>query len=353
MPTLDFSTFLEQKKPFKIGFFGDIFCNTTEALDSVVNQDPFFFIERWIKSLDFTTANLETTIGNKTNGFPKFSANELLLDCLKEKIDLLFTANNHCFDFGIDGLINTVVLLDKHKFQHLGTSKPSKIRRFLDVSLNGFDITFLNYTTTINGKTEKNMPGVFSEYEPTETEAKLINLYDETTIKEAIDFAKKKSDVIVVTIHRRVEGEDDEQSSQPADQRVIDIDKIISFGADVVIGAHPHEFQGGKIIEKGKAVTYSLGSAYSDMEINKAQAGCVMIMKCDAFTNISYSFLPIATVTTEKNGKCILPLAPLTEGAYNFISEDLLKFYSEKLEITRNILIKCGLEEEVIPIQYL
>lgn len=351
MATLDFSTFIEQKKPFKIGFFGDVFCNTSEALESVVNEDPFHFISGWMKTLDFTTANLETTIGKETTGFPRFSTNELFIEYLKGRFDLLFTANNHCFDYGMDGLINTVVTLDKYGIQHLGTSKPSKISRFLDITLNGFDITFLNYTSSVNGKEIEQ--GVLSQYEPTETEAKLINFYDEASLKEAIDFAKKKSDVIIVEIHRRVKGDTDEQSDRPTEQRVLDIDKIISFGADVVIGGHPHEFQGGKIFEQGKAVTYSLGNAYSDMQKNQTESGCVMVMKCDAFTNITYSFLPIATVTTEKYGKCILPLAPLTEGAYNFIPENQLKFYSEKLESIRNILIECGLEEEVIPVQYL
>jgi poly-gamma-glutamate synthesis protein (capsule biosynthesis protein) len=351
LATLDFSSFIDQKKPFKIGFFGDVFCNTPEALESVVNNDPFYFIRGWMRTLDFTTANLETTIGKETTGFPKFSANELFVEYLKGKFDLLFTANNHCFDYETNGLINTVVMLDKHGIQHLGTSKPSKISRFLDITLNGFDITFLNYTTSVNGKEIKQ--GVLSQHEPNETEAKLINFYDESSLKEAIDFAKKKSDLIIVEIHRRVEGDVDEQSNKPTDRRVLDIDEIISFGADVVIGGHPHEFQGGKIFEDGKAVTYSLGNAYSDMQKNKTESGCVMVMKCDAFTNITYSFLPIATVTTEKFGKCILPLAPLTEGAYNFIPQNLLKFYSEKLESIRNILIKCGLEEEVIPVQYL
>lgn len=351
MATLDFSSFIDQKKPFKIGFFGDVFCNTPEALESVVNNDPFYFIRGWMTTLDYTTANLETTIGKETVGFPRFSANELFVEYLKGKFDLLFTANNHCFDYEIDGIIDTVVSLDKYGIQHLGTSKPSKIQRFLDVTLNGYDITFLNYTTSVNGKEIK--PGVFSQYEPDETEAKLINFYDETSLKEAIDFAKKKSDLIIVEIHRRVEGDADEQSDRPTEQRVLDINKIISLGADVVIGGHPHEFQGGKIFEKGKVVTYSLGNAFSDMQKNDTESGCVLVMKCDAYTNITYSFLPIATVTTEKYGKCILPLAPLTEGAYNFIPENLLKFYSEKLESIRNILIKCGLEEEVIPVQYL
>ena len=59
------------------------------------------------------------------------------------------------------------------------------------------------------------------------------------------------------------------------------------------------------------------------MEINKAQAGCVMIMKCDAFTNISYSFLPIATVTTEKNGKCILPFKMEKQQRFYFDDREL------------------------------
>jgi len=351
LATLDFSSFIEQKKPFKMGFFGDLFCNTPDALESVVNNDPFYFIRGWMSTLDFTTANLETTIGKQTTNFPRFSANELFVEYLKGKFDLLFTANNHAFDYGVDGIIQTVIALDKHGIQHLGTSKPSKISRFLDISLNGHDITFLNYTTTVNGKEIKS--GVLSNHEPNEIEEKLINFYDETEIKEAIDFAKKKSDLIIVEIHRRIEGDVDERSIKPTDGRIKDINHIISLGADVVIGAHPHEFQGGELFENGRAVTYSLGNAFSDMEKDETESGCVMVMKCDSFTNISYAFLPIATVTTEKHGKVVLPLAPLSEGAYNFIPQNQLKFYTEKLESIRNVLIKCGLEEEVIPVQYL
>lgn len=351
MATLDFSSFISQKKPFKIGFFGDVFCNTTEAIESVVNNDPFMFIRGWMNTLDFTTANLETTIGKNVSGFPRFSTTPIFTDYLKGKIDLLFTANNHCFDFQLDGLINTVVTLDSQGFTHLGTSKPSKISRFIDISLNGFDLTFLNYTTTVNGEEIKS--GVFKNYEPDNTTEKLINFYNETEIKEAIDFAKKKSDFVIVEIHRRIEGDVDEQSNVPTPERKEDIEKIISFGADVVIGGHPHEFQGGKLLEQGKAVTYSLGSLFSDMSKNATDAGCAMVMKVDTFQNLRYSFLPIATIKTESHGLCILPLAPLSEGVYNFISQDQLKYYSEKLESIRKTLNRCGLEEEVIPVQYL
>ena len=351
MATLDFTTFIEQKKPFKIGFFGDLFCNTTDALESVVNQDPFYFIRGWMTTLDYTTANLETTVGKETTGYPRFSTTPIFLDYLKGKFDLLFTANNHCFDYGLDGLIDTVVNLDSKGIDHLGTSKPSKIRRFIDVRLNGYDITFLNYTTTVNG--EETESGVFKNYEPDNTTQELINFYNETTVKEAIDFAKKKSDVIIIEIHRRVEGEPDEHSGNPTNARTELIDQLIEWGADVVIGGHPHEFQGGKLFDKGKGVTYSLGSAYSDMSKDKTDAGCVMIMKTDSFFNITYSFLPIASIHTEKFGLVVLPLAPLSEGAYNFLSDEQIKMYSDKLADIRAILVKGNLEEEVILVQYL
>lgn len=350
MHVLTFDKFT--KGSFKIAFLGNIMCENA-ALLSVVNSDPFLYIKQWLYTTDFVVGNLETTFSGKTSDYPKFSSNDLLADELSSFVDLVFTANNHSYDFGKSGVERTINVLKEFDIAYVGTNLLPKIRRVYDNTINNHKLTFLNYTQFLN---ETNKDPIFKGINTPETQPGLINFYTEAKAKETINLAKERSEIVIAGIH---------QSPRESDARELDrnstskqrefLASVSNLGVDVVIGGHPHYFQGGELLDDGKIIVYSLGNFFSSINSPKymINCGCIMAMNCDSFTNINYTFLPVATIQNAKNEHYfVIPLAPLEGGNYDWITEEQRKVLLGELENIRKTLRDCSLSEEEIPVQF-
>ncbi|EKC62784.1 Capsule biosynthesis protein capA, partial [human gut metagenome] len=97
---------------------------------------------------------------------------------------------------------------------------------------------------------------------PKDSALKIIYTSDEDTIKSKIQKAKAECDIVLVNVHW---GE--EYTTTPNnDQREL-ASKMASWGADVIIGHHPHVIQPVEWIDNGNGtktlVAYSLGNFIS------------------------------------------------------------------------------------------
>jgi poly-gamma-glutamate capsule biosynthesis protein CapA/YwtB (metallophosphatase superfamily) len=351
MHVLSFDKF--SKGTYKIAFLGDIMCEN-RALLSVVNADPFIYLKQWLYTTDFVVGNLETTFSGETSDYPKFSSNDLLADELSSFVDLVFTANNHSYDFGEKGVERTIEILDEFGIAHIGTNLLPKIRRVYDNTINNHKLSFLNYTQFLNET--KNDP-IFKGVNAPETQPGLINFYSEAKVKETVNLAKERSEIVVVGVHQSYTKSNARELSRNStrEQREF-LASISNLGVDVVIGGHPHYFQGAELLDDGKIIVYSLGNFFSTMNSPeyKINCGCIMAMNCDSFTNINYTFLPIATVQNSKNEHYfVIPLAPLEGGNYDWVTEEQRKILLGELENIRKTLRTCSLIEEEIPVQFL
>jgi poly-gamma-glutamate capsule biosynthesis protein CapA/YwtB (metallophosphatase superfamily) len=337
------------KGVFKIAFLGDIMCEN-RALGSVVNGNPFKYLQRWLGLHDYVVGNLETTFSGETSDYPIFSTNDLFADYLQGHVNALFTANNHCYDYEEEGLIRTIDVLDDFSIKHIGTSKRGQIRRILDVDLANHSLSLINFTQFINGKQEQ--PSIYQGSALPEEEAGTISFYTQTAAKETINTAKKRSELVVIGLHQDVE---EKVRAAGEEQRRV-LKTLHEDGADVVIGMHPHYFQGAELQDNGRIIVYSLGNFFSTMSTPDypINCGCVLIMNCDGFSNIAYSFLPVATVK-ESNGEnyYVIPLAPLETGAYRFVDVEERALLIKELTAIRETLAEHSLTEEQIPVYFL
>jgi len=341
------------KKPFRMGIFGDMGCESMQ-IGTVVNSDPFMYIRKWMNTLDFTVGQLETTFSGYESDYPKFSASDIFAHFLNGKFDLLMTANNHSLDGGVNGALRTNKLLDEIGIPHIGTGSPERPRKTYDVKLNGFDITFLNYVTSINGEKSEKEGEIFTNVNPQEIPAGVINFYDETEIKEKIDIAKTRSEFIIPTIHQRHSTKIREYGEYASEKQIEDLESVLDMGANIVIGAHPHDFQGGRLYSEDRIIVFSLGNFYSAMTNEKypVNSGCVMVISVDSYQNTRYTFLPVCTYETQ-GMFYVLPMAPIEMGAYKFIKDDDRIKIIRKLQEIRGVLGRCDLEEEMVQPQYL
>ncbi len=196
---------------------------------------------------DITLVNLENPV--TTRGKPRvkpftFRMHPRFLPVLpKAGIDIVTLANNHIYDFGREGLFDTIEYLDSIGVKRIGAGRNDvEARTPVVVTTKGKAIAFLGYygpgespaaTRTREGVAPRNLP----------------------IIREDIAGLKRRNvDYIVVTFHWGTE-----KATVPDKSQQIMARAVIDAGADAVIGHHPHVLQGIEVYKHG-VIAYSLGN---------------------------------------------------------------------------------------------
>lgn len=150
------------KKLTKITILGDITCDRPLLEASRVENGQYDFnpvfkeIAPFLKKSDYTIANFETVCAGSNNDYRNeyFLCNcpDQILDAMKDAgIDCVTTANNHCLDQGIPGVLRTIDVLDQHGIAHAGTYKDRESRdRDWIFEVNGLKVAVLAYTYGTN-----------------------------------------------------------------------------------------------------------------------------------------------------------------------------------------------------------
>lgn len=222
----------------------------TDSYDFKENYDE---TKSLTESADLAIGNFEGTMcpDLPLSGYPIFNSPPELAEALKYAgYDLMSFANNHMADSNGPGILSTVDFLSKQGIDVFGVNLPN--RDFIVVKdINGIKFSFLSYSYAFNG-----MEGAL-----TEEEQKMLSWIDPIKIEQDIEKAKAMSDIVVVFPHMGIE-----YDLQP-DQEQIDLyHNMIDWGADLVIGNHPHVIQP---IEKyqDKFILYSMGNFISNQRV--------------------------------------------------------------------------------------
>ncbi len=195
-------------------------------------------------------ANLECPLLNtkKINrnqkSFSQLFGNEVLAKQLSENgFEALSLANNHIFDYGIDGLENTQLVLKKSSIQYFGAglNKSASIKPAI-IKLDNYLVGFLGFSFS-NPSMQEN-PGV-------------AFLYD-STVDYAIKKIRDEVDFLIIMPHSGIELY---QYPLKRDQKVYK--KMIELGADLVVGSQPHVIQAMEIY-LSKSIYYSTGDLLFD-----------------------------------------------------------------------------------------
>jgi len=198
-------------------------------------------------SADIEFANLETPVTTRGAKTPKtwnFRARPAYLNIVKEAgFTVLNIANNHVWDFGRDGFLDTLKTLEKNGWTYVGGGRDraaaEKVRL---IEFEGLTVGLLGMTSTHpeQGWAGKDKPGVaYSDF---------------NRIAEIVGRAKKECDVLVVSFHGGTELAEDPNDIQKAVAHA-----AVDAGADLFLGHHPHVLQPVELY-KGKPILYSLGN---------------------------------------------------------------------------------------------
>ncbi len=253
----------DEKTTLSIAATGDIMFHTTQLRGAYSSQNKtydfknvFSKVKKHIEAVDIALANFETvTAGSeyRYTGFPTFNSPYSTVEALKHAgFDILSTANNHSIDKGKKGIVRTIDNINKYGLKNVGTYK-QKDKDILIENINDINIAFLSYTYGCNGL----------ESRLTEDELSfMVNLIDEEKIKNEIKKAEEESDAVLVFMHWG-----NEYQRKPSKFQKDLAMKMIEWGADIILGSHPHVIQESEIVNhegEDKFIIYSMGNFISN-----------------------------------------------------------------------------------------
>ena len=201
---------------------------------------PFRPTADYTKNADITNINLEAPLfaGCRVDPGPSFTfcgdarfVNGLTL----MGADVVNLANNHLSNYGAEGITLTDQLLHQHGMQTSGLGPVAVI------DVRGIKFGFIGF----NG---------------------VGRAIDKTALKQGIARARQLADIVVVQFHWGKEYErlpKADPGVPTPDDPVVIAHNTIDWGADIVIGNHPHWYQGVEVYH-GKLITYAHGNFVFD-----------------------------------------------------------------------------------------
>lgn len=212
---------------------------------------PFLKTADLLKNADITFANLESPISDLAEP-PKegmsFIAPSRAIDGLKYAgIDIVSLANNHTGNFGNDALLDCQKLLQEQGIAAVGAGKNiEEAHKAVITEVKGNKIAWLAYENIVPDAYAAgvNEPGVA-----------WMNI---DRLEKDIASVRDQADYVLVSMHAGTE-----YVFEPIDSQVNFAHSAIDFGADMVIGHHPHVVQ-AKEVYNGKQIIYSLGNFVFD-----------------------------------------------------------------------------------------
>jgi poly-gamma-glutamate capsule biosynthesis protein CapA/YwtB (metallophosphatase superfamily) len=250
----------EPREPFvTIGFSGDVMLGRLVS-DKISLRGPSYV---WgdmlgvVSRPDITLINLETTFTKSKSPLPKvfnFKAKLAHVKALQNAgVDVVTLANNHSFDFGVEGFEDTTRALEGAGIEYIGAGLDDmRARKPFITQKGGITIGFLAYTDNEPGwKADRNSPGT-----------NYLQVGDIRAALDDIDQVRSKVDVLVVSLHW---GPNMRQA--PSGDFVEFAHRLIEGGVDIVHGHSAHLFQGVEVYNGG-LIMYDTGDFIDDYQVD-------------------------------------------------------------------------------------
>ncbi|MBO4559025.1 MAG: CapA family protein [Lachnospiraceae bacterium] len=231
--------------------------------NGMVDYDNIYSgIKDYIADVDVKIINQETiltTDKSKWKGYPQFGTPTEVGDAVvRAGFNVITAATNHSNDNGTSGILGAVKYWKAQAENGVLMTGIYDSQADYDTirvgEYNGVKIAFLNYTYGTNGLALES------------GKSYLVKLLKESLIEKEIKAAKKIADVVIVLPHW---GE--EYHYRPVSSQKSLAQKMANWGADIIIGAHPHVLEPMVTItaSDGREVPcyYSLGNFCGNMAI--------------------------------------------------------------------------------------
>jgi hypothetical protein len=272
----------------RMDYYGDWY-----PFENIIGKEGRFF-----KGIDIIIGNLEGAISERRSPVKKydFAFDKSMAQVLKRyNFSAVNLANNHTLDQGNYGYKDTTDILDEVGIGYLGhqTKEDAPIWR---KNLKGKSISFVG-----------------------------INLAGESvnneTVEDIIGEESLLNDYVVVQIHW---GE--EYRTLPTESQKEFGRQLVDWGADAVIGHHPHIIQGMEVY-RGAPIFWSLGNFIFDQDISLETTRSILAGLVFGQSSTSVHVFPVIIESGQPR---------LAEG---YERESLLKIFEERSDLDQELRI--------------
>ncbi len=233
-----------------------------------------------LSTADLSVVNLEcpvTARGEKVKKPFNFRMNPAFLSALTGAgIDVASIANNHIFDYGKQGLFDTISYLDSVGIWHVGagrTQEEAATPVIVQAGQRRIGIQGYYGGGEAPAAAGQN-PGVVARSLPV-----ILADIDRLHKRDSVDY-------VVVILHWGTE-----KATMPDDGQIQFAHALIDGGADAVIGHHPHVLQGIELYKSG-VIVYSLGNlVFGGNSRDTYDTGLFEIAL--GTRSVNYQFIPI------------------------------------------------------------
>ena len=239
--------------------------NVAEAIAARGFGSPWGDVMPLLREADLFLVNLECALTRSLERWRDgrfkmfyFRAGPEAVETLRlARVDFACLANNHAADFGMDGLLETVRVLDEAGIAHAGAGKDEKAALAPALlAAGGFRIGVTAFADhPEEWAAGPRAPGI--NYIPVSTEAKVLR-----RVEAAIAAARKDADFVVFTIHWGPN-----MRSRPSSEFRDFARAVLSAGADLFWGHSAHVVQGVEFWG-GKAILYDTGDFLDDYAVD-------------------------------------------------------------------------------------
>ena len=198
-------------------------------------------------------------------GYPLYNSPEILGEqLLNVGFDVINLANNHILDYGESGLKNTLDFWKSKRAITVGAGEIADKTTPVVQEINGIRLAYIAFTESTNN------------YSLPENSEYYVNLAtSENELFELVSVARQSVEIVIVLAHWGNEYETEVTQSQ----RLL-AQKLGEWGADIIIGTHPHVLQETQTIKNPDGsttfVAYSLGNFVSSQTKGELMLGGIL-----------------------------------------------------------------------------
>jgi hypothetical protein len=219
-------------------------------------QDPFFAVREQLAA-DVVVGNLESPVmftvpeRSPSHNEHRFAAAAAHVGQLADAgFTVMSLANNHYFDLGVDGQLESPRALTEAGLLPVGASRHEPpLVRVETLETRGWRIGFIAFATRQNSAGAPNGPRL-----------PLLSLGQlDDAVLPLVDEARASHDLLIVAVHWG-----DEYVDDPGKSRRVAARTLLDAGVDLLIGHHPHVLQAFELHDSGDdrdgLIAYSLGN---------------------------------------------------------------------------------------------
>lgn len=280
-------------------------------------------VQQFYSDFDINWINQETLVSDtlEPSTYPCFSTpGDMGRQLYKLGFRAFNLSNNHTYDKGTQGLQATMDFWSSMPEDVItaGLYTEDSTSPVIQ-TVNGVRIAYLGFTEHTNGiKT------------PSDAPSHVIYTSELDVMQQMLEQARSDADLVVVSVHWGVEG------SHSVTQAQRDLaQKMADWGADVIIGTHPHVVQTAQWLTAADGrqafVAYSLGNFLNAQSTADTMIGMILTFTIEKTTQ------PDGTSSTVIRDPLFYPTVNHYDANYANIRIYLLKDYSDELAAAHGV----------------